>query len=132
MKEPGSVSAGADMQAEMLACEEALLHTDFSGNPALLEALLAGDFCEISPQGTVSDRHAVIAWLLQKNPAQRWQIDELTVKELAPGLRLASYRAQHILPVKSAGKGARHSSLWSYSKSLQCWQLHFHQATRIA
>lgn len=126
-----TVNAGADMQAEMLACEEALLHTDFSRNPVQLDMLLAPEFIEISSHGAISDRQSVLNWLQKKDPAARWQFADLVVTELTPELRLVRYRAQHILPVRSAGKGSLHSSLWGFSSQLHCWQLRFHQATKI-
>lgn len=116
---------------EMQACEEVLLHTDFSGKPALLEPLLAAEFTEVAANGQTSNRRKVIDWLLHKDPAARWRFTDLSVAELADGLRLVRYHAQQIAPLPSASKGALHSSLWTYNRALQCWQLRFHQATKI-
>jgi hypothetical protein len=116
----------------MQACEEALLHTDFSRDPPALERMLTADFEEISSSGRLSDRQAVAQWLLHKDPAARWHLQELAVTELTPVLRLVRYHAKQILPVASAGSGALHSSLWRFSASAQCWQLQFHQATKLS
>ena len=118
------------LAADMLACEQALLHTDFSDDIVALDRLLAPDFVEIS-HGRVSERGQVVAWLLRKDPAARWSLDDLNVSELAQGVRLVRYRAQQILPQASQGKGALHSSIWCFSREMHCWQLRFHQSTRM-
>ena len=117
--------------AEMQACEEVLLHTDFRGRPALLEQMLTVDFTEVSSGGVSSNRQTVVNWLLSKDPVARWHFNDLSVLELAPGLRLVRYHAQQFAPMPVTSKGAQHSSLWSYNQALQCWQLRFHQATKI-
>lgn len=119
-----------NVAADMLACEQHLLHGDFRDDPGALERLFAPDFVEIS-HGRVSDRAQVIAWLLQKDPEARWAFNDLQVTELAPGVRLVRYHAQQILPQPSQGNGALHSSIWCFSKEMQLWQLRFHQATRL-
>ena len=126
------IAARTTPAMEMRDYEEALLHRDFSGNPAALEEFLCSDFEEISATGHLSSRQAVLDWLLRKDPGARWQLGDLSVTQLAPGLRLVRYEARQILPQPSAGKGARHSSLWCFDQSLQRWQLRFHQASKIA
>jgi hypothetical protein len=118
------------LAADMLACEQALLHTDFNDDMVALDRLLAPDFVEIS-NGRVSERAQVVGWLLRKDPAARWSFDDVHVSELAQGVRLVRYRAQQILPQASQGKGALHSSIWCFSREMHCWQLRFHQATRL-
>jgi hypothetical protein len=118
--------------AEMRACEEGLLHTDFRGSRPVLEKFLADDFVEVSPGGLVSTRQVVVDWLLHKDPDARWQLRDLSVLELTQDLRLVRYHAQQVVPVPSAGKGALHCSLWHYNELLRCWQLRFHQATKLA
>lgn len=117
--------------AEMKALEAQLLHTDYSIQPDLLDKLLALEFEEISANGQVSKRAAVYQWLLHKDRAARWQLSNFKVTELATTLRLATYHAQQVAPVASASKGALCSSLWCFSQPLQCWQLRFHQATKV-
>jgi hypothetical protein len=118
------------LAADMLACEQALLHTDFNDDMVALDRLLAPEFVEIS-NGRVSERAQVVAWLLRKDPAARWSFDDLHVTELAQGVRLVRYRAKQILPKASPGNGALHSSIWCFSREMHCWQLRFHQATRL-
>lgn len=116
---------------EMQACEEVLLHTDFSNKAVLLEQMLTADFAEVSSSGVISKRQVVVSWLLGKDPAARWRFTDVSVTELTADLRLVRYHAQQIAPLPSTSKGALHSSLWCYNGALQCWQLRFHQATRI-
>lgn len=115
---------------DMLTCEQELLHGDFRDDPAALERLLTSDFVEIS-HGRVSDRAQVIAWLLKKDSAARWEFADLHVTELASDVRLVRYRAKQTLPQPSQRNGALHSSIWCFSDGLKCWQLRFHQATKI-
>ncbi|MEY4640630.1 MAG: hypothetical protein RLZZ227_624 [Pseudomonadota bacterium] len=115
----------------MQGFEETLLHSDFSGDPAALDAWFAADFTEVSPGGGVSSREQVMTWLLHKDPLARWQLSDLSAGELAPGLRLVRYHAKQIAPQVSTSKGALHCSFWQFNASLQRWQLRFHQATKI-
>lgn len=117
--------------AQMQACEIALLHTDFIRQPDLLELMLAQDFQEISSAGR-SGRESVRQWLLQKDPRARWELDHFETSEITPELRLVTYHARQVIPEKPANKGSMHSSLWCYSKHMQCWQLRFHQASKLA
>lgn len=119
-----------NISAQMQACETALLHTDFSRQPELLELMLAHDFQEVSSMGR-SGRESVRQWLLQKDPRARWEIDQLEASEIAQDLRLVTYHARQVIPERTASKGSLHSSLWCYSKQLQCWQLRFHQASKL-
>lgn len=112
------------------ALEELLLHQDYSDNPSALDAMLAQEFHEINPDGQTVSREAVMAWLLNKDAAHRWEFRDFKARILAPGLVLATYRAKQIFPEKPASNGARHASLWKEAAD-QSWQLLFHQSTRI-
>ncbi|MGV3591146.1 MAG: DUF4440 domain-containing protein [Gammaproteobacteria bacterium] len=115
---------------EMLACEQQLLHDGFRNDVAGLEKLLTSDFVEIS-HGRISDRAQVIAWLLNKDPAARWTFSDVHVTELARDVRLVRYHAKQVQPQPSQGNGALHSSIWCFHGGLACWQLRFHQVTRL-
>jgi len=117
--------------AEMQALEEALLHANHANAPVQLEHMLAPEFTEVASSGRRSDRAAVLHWLLHKDTAARWQLHDLQVEILAPGLRLVRYHAQQVAPVRSNSNGAWHCSLWTFSHAAACWQLRFHQATRL-
>jgi hypothetical protein len=116
--------------AEMQALELWLLHTDHRLEPALLELRLAPTFEEVSASGHRANRASVLTWLLDKDPAWRWELGELTLSEAGEGLRLVRYHARQIVPERPHGKGAWHSSLWRQDAAGR-WQLWFHQATRL-
>lgn len=118
------------LAADMLACEQALLHGDFRDDIVGLDRLLAPDFVEIS-NGRVSERAQVVAWLMRKDPEARWAFDDMHVTELAQGVRLVRYRAKQVLPQPSAGNGALHSSIWCFSAEQHCWQMEFHHSSRL-
>jgi hypothetical protein len=113
----------------MQQLELRLLHTDFRTNTAALEQLLAQDFVEVAPNGRVTSREDVIRWLLQKDPADRWELSDWHVSELAADVRLVRYHAVRSIPA-STSKGASHVSLWRFDSASQCWLLHFHQSTK--
>ena len=111
--------------------EELLLHQDFSSSPDALEAMLGDEFREINPAGNIVSRAEVIAWLLEKNPADRWEFNEFEVRQLAEDLVLATYHARKILPENSTSDGAMHCSIWQETGPGKTWKLMFHQSTRV-
>lgn len=115
---------------EMLALELLLLHGDHQADPVPLQAHLAEDFEEVAASGHRSDRATVVQWLLRKDPAWRWDLNELRVRELSSTLRLVQYHARQVVPWRPDSRGAWHSSLWRRSVAGP-WQLCFHQATRL-
>jgi hypothetical protein len=117
---------------QVQALELSLLHRDFSGNPDALEQLLAADFREISPTGTPVSRQEVMRWILNKNPADSWTLTDITTEALGDDAVLLAYHAHRTGPAASGSKGAWHCSLWRFNAGLQCWQLAFHQSTRVA
>jgi hypothetical protein len=117
--------------AEMLALELSLLHDDFSADTEALEQMLGEDFREISPFGTVTARPEVIKWILDKDPASRWSLADFHVEVLGNDARLLTYHAARTGPLASGSKGARHCSLWRFNSAQQCWQLAFHQSTKV-
>lgn len=117
------------LMATLQALEQALLHTDFREDPSQLERLLAPDFVEVNPMGMPTDRQAVVAWLLAKNPQDRWQFSEWQLEPVGPGAILVRYHAVRTSPA-STSKGARHVSLWRQT-SAGSWQLCFHQSTKV-
>jgi hypothetical protein len=119
-----------DLGLVMQNLELSLLHTDFSEDPKRLERLLASDFREVNNLGRVSSRAAVRQWLLEKNPADRWELASFEAQQLSPALRLATYHARQVQPPRPDSKGSLHVSLWRLDTSAGDWQLVFHQATR--
>jgi hypothetical protein len=125
------MSASSPLQDEMLSQELQLLHSDHRADPPALERLLAAGFVEVNPAGGRSSRAEVVQWLLQKEPAARWQLQDLEVQSLADGVRLVTYHALQVAPQRSSSKGARHVSLWCFSPVQHCWQLQFHQSSKV-
>lgn len=121
------------MRKEMQELEESLLHTDFnfSNNKAALEEMLADDFEEVSPQGQITPRAAVIQWLLQKNSDHRWRFSEMQVTELSTTARLVRYHAVQIVPA-SQSRGSQHCSIWCHDAQQQRWRMRFHQSSKVS
>jgi hypothetical protein len=117
---------------QMQALEESLLHEDYAGRREALEQLLAADFREISPAGEPVTRDEVIQWICHKDPTTRWCLNEFRVDILADAARMLTYHAVRTGQRSTTSKGARHCSLWRFNPVLQCWQLAFHQSTRVA
>ncbi len=111
--------------------EELLLHQDFANSPDQLEAMISEDFREIDSRGRQVSRDEVVRWLLNKSPDSRWEFSAFEVRQLGPGLVLATYQARQIKPEGASGGGAMHSSLWQEKKPGRTWELVFHQSTRL-
>ena len=62
------------LQDTIFSLEQSLLHSDWSDQPAALEEQFGENFQEINPLGAVVSRQEVMQWLLQKDPAHRWEI----------------------------------------------------------
>ena len=118
------------LQEILFSLEQALLHTDWSDQQEKLELMLAEEFSEINPAGSVISRADVIQWLLQKNPEHRWEFTPGEVIELGNQSVLLTYHARQAVPENSGSKGSRHISLW-HSNIQGDWQMRFHQSTRI-
>jgi hypothetical protein len=116
----------------MLARELSLLHRDFSRDSETLEQMLAPDFREISPAGALVTRQDVIRWILNKHAADRWTLTDFRVEADSGSTVLLSYHARRSGPEHAGSKGARHCSLWRFNAGLQCWQLAFHQSTKVS
>ena len=110
--------------------EQQLLHTDFTASPAQLEAMLADDFAEVSPLGRSSTRAQVLEWLLHKDPLHRWHFSAWQFTTLAPAAALLRYHAVQSVP-PSQSKGALHVSLWCFNSERHCWQLRYHQSSKV-
>lgn len=109
--------------------EESLLQADLRKTPTVLDTLLADGFEEIGSSGYVASRNEVIHWLLHKEQDVRWSLENFQVRELAPGLMLATYRARKVGGSNATSSGSLRSSIWK--RSGQDWQMIFHQGTKI-
>lgn len=124
--------SATELVEEMLALETQLLHGDYRDDASLADSLLACEFREVHAGGGLSTRAEVLAWLRSKDPEARWAFADFEVQVLAADLRLCTYHARQVAPRLSTGRGARHVSLWVRQTDAQSWQLHYHQATRLA
>ena len=109
--------------------EEKLLHANVRKNPEMLDELLGEDFEEIGSIGKTSTRDEVIDWLLTKEKDITWTLNEFRIRELAPGLVLAIYRANKKDIKNEINKGSIRSSIWKLSDGK--WKMIFHQGTKI-
>lgn len=121
---------------EIKALEESLLHGDFKEDLAALHSLLADDFEEVGPGGQLASRESVIEWLLSKDTNARWDFQSFKLKVLSDNLVLARYHAKQIAPVNSDSikphsQGSLRSSVWQKNPDSGCWQMQFHQATKL-
>ena len=115
------------LEVQIKQLEEQLLHADVRANPELLEQLLADDFEEIGSSGMISNRHQVIDWLVTREKAVTWSIQDFRIRQLSPELVLANYRAMKDGQNTRTGSSMR-SSLWQLSGKQ--WKMVFHQGTR--
>jgi hypothetical protein len=117
--------AAAILEAHLRGLEEDLLRPEIRRSRAELEARLAPEFAEFGRSGRVYDRAALIAALADEEPGMV-VISAFTVRLLAPGVALATYRSRAI------GLGGRpvlalRSSIWR--RDDERWLLVFHQGT---
>ena len=112
--------------------EESLLHTDMRSHPETLNALLAIEFEEVSPTGQIVSRESVLEWLLNKDVNVRWALEDFQFRDLGNELVLLRYQAKQIAPQVSTSLGSLRTSLWRKNIDTECWQMVFHQATKIS
>jgi hypothetical protein len=111
------------------ALEEKLLHSDVRKNPEILNELLSEDFEEIGSSGKISSREQVIHWLITKEKDIQYSLNNFRIRELAPGLVLATYVANKKGILSSQSNGSIRSSIWRLSG--ENWKMIFHQGTKI-
>ena len=114
------VTGAEALREEILALEQRLLDPAVRRDAAALAALLDPDFTEIGQSGRLWDRAAVLADLPAETEADFSRtVTEFALREVAPGIALASYRIPE--------SATRRSSLWRRSEA--GWRLLFHQGT---
>ena len=109
--------------------ENTLLHTDVRKTPELLDDLLSEEFEEIGSIGKTSTREEVVNWLVTKEKDAEWALTEFRIRELAPDIILAIYRAKKKGTHNSISKGSIRSSIWKLIDGK--WKMIFHQATKV-
>jgi len=118
-----------NLENEIKALEEKLLHSDIRKNPEILNQLLAKEFEEVGSIGKISNRDAVVNWLVNKESNARWMLSEFRVKPLSPDIVIAIYHVKQIKSLEGSSKGSMRSSIWKRNNNQ--WQMVFHQGTKI-
>lgn len=123
------MDADAGLTGHLRSLEEELLRPEVRASRAALEALLAADFVEIGRSGRLYDREAIVAALAAEGGARRdVRVEAFSVRVLAPGIALATYRS-----VGEGGAGASpsvalRSSVWRLEAD-GAWRMTYHQGT---
>jgi hypothetical protein len=113
----------AELQQQLHALEERLLHPDREPDRNALIALLAPDFKEFCTSGRIFNLEQLTHALLTSHPRAA-TMSHFYVTPLAKDVALATY---HITTATSA---SHHSSTWVLRDNR--WQLLFHQGTIAA
>ncbi|SEN54995.1 DUF4440 domain-containing protein [Nitrosomonas marina] len=118
--------------AQIKQLELKLLHTDMQANPTVIDELLDSTFEEIDNNGQINTRQQVVSWLLNKDNAQQWSLQDFRIKRLSNNTVIAIYRAvKHEKATKTfnaVNSGSIRSSIWQ--RRGDQWKMVFHQATR--
>lgn len=117
-----------DIEKHIKKLEETLLQRNVRRNPDLLDELLDKDFEEIGSSGKITNRLQVMEWLLTKEKDVTWSLDGFRVRQLAPDLVLALYKATKIKN-RVEVSGSLRSSIWQ--RTGDRWKMVFNQGTRV-
>jgi hypothetical protein len=123
------MSPDRSVEQELRVLEEALLKPTVRASAAEIEGLLAEEFVEFGASGRVYDRLQVIESLQAETPTRRYLTD-FRVRLLAPGVALATYRAERDGEHGKTVTRSLRSSVWK--RVADRWLLVFHQGTSIA
>ena len=104
--------------------EERLLQPEVRRSAEHVDALLADVFVEIGSSGRLYDKAQIMA-VLQVEVGVRYSLADFEVRELTPGVVLATYRTR--CTAQGEVKQALRSSIWMLVK--EHWQMVFHQGT---
>jgi hypothetical protein len=116
------------LQSTIREIEERLMAPQVRTDQSLVAPLLADDFVEFGSSGRVYDKEAVLSALAaDRSIAPR--IVDFSVKLLAPGTVLATYRTVRSDAGTEGHQQALRSSVWRELNGQ--WQLLFHQATPL-
>ena len=95
---------------------------------SLVAPLLADDFIEFGSSGKVYDKEAVLG-ALATDRSMAPRVADFSVKVLAPGLVLATFRTARSDRGTEAGRQTLRSSVWREVSGR--WQIVFHQGTPL-
>jgi hypothetical protein len=112
--------------AEILALEQSHLAPENRASPEALTRLLAEDFVEFGSSGRVYDRRQIIEGL-QAETGISFAMSDFRVRELEPGVVLATYQVARTSTADGRRLRSLRSSIWK--KSGGAWRMVFHQRT---
>ena len=106
-----------------------LLRPAIRSSRAELEARLAPDFAEIGRSGRVYDRASLVEALAAEgdDAPPVTHVEDFSVRLLAPGIALATYRSVRENPAGGPPAVALRSSIWR--REGDAWRMAFHQGT---
>lgn len=114
------------LAAQIKALELKLLHTDMRTHPEVIDELLDNTFEEIGNNGQVNSRDQAVNWLLNKDNALSWSLEDFRIKPLSTDTVIAIYRAIKSNQTKATRGGSIRCSIWRrYGDQ---WKMVFHQA----
>jgi hypothetical protein len=118
----------ASEQEELLfrQLEERLLLREGRSSPETVSALLAAEFVEFGRSGSVFNRQSVIEALQEEEAVERTMSD-FSVRRLAQGVALVTYRSTRRDPEGGKDVHSLRSSIWKLIDGR--WQMIFHQGT---
>jgi hypothetical protein len=119
----GTVRERASRRDDLFELESALVDPAVRRSPDRLEALLHPDFIELGSSGRVYDRQMIVEMMGQEVSGDVI-IRDFETRDISEDTVLVTYRS-----IGQTGEEARRSSIWV--KASDCWQIHFHQGTRI-
>jgi hypothetical protein len=117
------------MHDEIQALELRLLEPSARRSPDELARLISDEFVEFGAFGLVYRKQDVLDWLPSADSID-FSVTEFSVRELAPDVALATYRAEERSPGKDTVRKTLRSSIWK--RGSDGWQMIFHQGTRSA
>ncbi len=120
--------AGGELEAQLRELEESHLRPEIRSSPEALRSLLADDFVEIGSSGRMWDREKVIT-ALSGETAFTAAIEQFSVKSLAPGVALTTYRLVITADGSANARLTLRSSIWVQRGGH--WLLLFHQGTPV-
>jgi hypothetical protein len=118
----------ASEQEELLfrQLEERLLLREGRSSPETVSALLAAEFVEFGRSGSVFNRQSVIEALQEEEAVER-TVSDFSVRRLAQGVALVTYRSTRRDPEGGKDVHSLRSSIWKLIDGR--WQMIFHQGT---
>ena len=116
------------LEAQLRTLEESHLRHEVRASPDAMKSLLADDFVELGSSGRVFDRATVLASLATQAGFQS-RIEQFSVRLLAPGVALTTYRLSTWSQSEEHSRVTLRSSVWTHRVGR--WVMVFHQGTPV-